>query len=57
VSEQLGIKFRLEDGQLVLFNAATGERLKRDTERAEEAEARAAWLEQQLARLRAERNH
>jgi Uma2 family endonuclease len=57
LSEQLGIKFRLEEGQLVLFNAATGERLKCDSERAEEAEARAAWLEQQLARLRAERNH
>jgi Uma2 family endonuclease len=57
VSEQLGIRFHLEDGQLVLFNAATGERLKRDIERAEDAEARAAWLEQQLARLRAERSH
>jgi Uma2 family endonuclease len=57
VSEQLGIGFRLEGGQLVLFNTATGERLKRDTERAEDAEARVAWLEQQLARLRAERNH
>jgi Uma2 family endonuclease len=41
VSEQLGIRFRLEGGQLVLFNAATGERLKRDTERAQDAEARA----------------
>jgi Uma2 family endonuclease len=57
VSEQLGITFRLEGGNLVLFNTATGERVKRAAERAEDAEARAVWLEQQLARLRAERNH
>jgi Uma2 family endonuclease len=52
VSQQLGITFRLEGGDLALFNTATGERLKT-------AEARLndlAWLEQQLARLRAE-NH
>jgi Uma2 family endonuclease len=60
VSEQLGITFRLDGTELMLFITATGERLRRDTERAEEAESRqndVAWLEQQLARLRAERNH
>jgi Uma2 family endonuclease len=60
VSQQLGITFRLEEGDLALFNTATGERLKRDTERAREAEARlndVAWLEQQLSRLRTEQNH
>ncbi len=64
MSEQLGITFRLAGGELQLFNAATGERLKRDTERAQDARARAedaegrvAWLEEQLARLRTERNH
>jgi Uma2 family endonuclease len=57
VSEQLGITFRLEGGELLLFNTATGERLKRAAERAEDAEARVTRLEQQLARLRAERNH
>jgi Uma2 family endonuclease len=60
VSEQLGITFRLDGSDLALFQTATGERLKRDTERAAEAEAHlndVAWLEQQLARLRAERNH
>jgi Uma2 family endonuclease len=57
VSDQLGITFRLDGSDLALFHTATGERLKRDIERADEAEARVAWLEQQLARLRAERNH
>jgi Uma2 family endonuclease len=60
VSEQLGITFRLEGEQLLLFDTVTGERLKTDAERAREAEARMndlEWLEQQLARLRAERNH
>ncbi len=54
VSEQLGITFRLEHGQLALFSTATGERLKTGTERAQEAETRAARLEAELARLRAD---
>jgi Uma2 family endonuclease len=60
MSEQLGVTFRLDGSDLAVFNTETGERLKKDTERADEAEARMnnlAWLEQQLARLRAERNH
>jgi Uma2 family endonuclease len=66
-SEQLGLTFRLEGGELLLFNTATGERLRSDAERAHEEKERAdnaeallndvTWLEQQLARLRAERNH
>lgn len=50
-SEQLGITFRLEEGQLALFNAANGERLKTAAERVEEAEARVRELEEQLARI------
>src|SRR5262249_10057411 len=42
VSEQLGITFLLEDGQLALFNTATGERLLTAEERAAQAQARAA---------------
>jgi Uma2 family endonuclease len=57
VSEQLGLTFRLDGSDLALFHTATGERIKRDAERADQAEARVAWLEQQLARLGAERNH
>lgn len=57
VSEQLGITFRLDAGQLLLFSSATGERLKRDAERVQDAEARVARLEAQLALLRGERNH
>jgi Uma2 family endonuclease len=43
VSEQLGITFRLEDGDLALFDSATGKRLKSGAERARE-------LEEELAR-------
>jgi Uma2 family endonuclease len=49
LSEQLGITFRLEDGDLALFDTATGRRLKSSAERAQE-------LEEELTRLRAERN-
>jgi Uma2 family endonuclease len=52
-SEQLGITFRLEGGELHLFNTATGERLQTAAERLTNLQ----WLEQQLARLRGERNH
>jgi Uma2 family endonuclease len=58
-SEQLGITFRIEEGQLVLFNTRTGERLKTGAEKALEAEAHLnnrAWLEEQLVRLRSERH-
>ncbi len=61
-SEQLGLTFRLVNGELALFVTQTGERLKTGDERAVEAEARAAQeaaarraLEDELARLRAER--
>ncbi len=49
MSEQLGITFRLEDGDLALFDTATGKRLRSGAERAQE-------LEEELARLRAERD-
>ena len=55
-SQQLGITFRLEEGQLVLFNAATGEQLQTAMERVAAAESRAKALERELARLRAERS-
>jgi Uma2 family endonuclease len=48
VSEQLGITFRLENGDLALFDTATGKRLKSSAERVQE-------LEEELARLRAGR--
>jgi Uma2 family endonuclease len=47
VSEELGITFRLEDGELALLESATGKRLKSGAERALE-------LEEELSRLRAE---
>jgi Uma2 family endonuclease len=53
-SQRLGLIFRLEEGQLVLFNAATEQRLQTAEERALQAEARAKALEQELARLRTE---
>lgn len=56
VSAQLGIAFRLEEGDLALFDTATGKRLKSATERAQEAAERAQELEEELARMRAERN-
>jgi Uma2 family endonuclease len=49
VSEQLGLTFRLEDGDLALFDTGTGKRLR------SAAEQRAQELEEELARLRAER--
>ncbi len=54
-SEQLGITFRLEEGQLALFDASTGKRLQTGAERAVAAEARARALEQELTRIQAER--
>jgi Uma2 family endonuclease len=51
-SQTLGITFRLEAGQLALFDAATGQRLQTGIERAQDAEMRLASLEQELARLR-----
>jgi Uma2 family endonuclease len=61
-SEQLGVTFKVEDGQLVLYRTATGERLRSEAEaRAVQAEARAAQeaaarraLEEELAQLRAQ---
>jgi len=50
VSEQLGMIFRLEGADLALFDTATGKRLK------SAAEQRVQDLEEELARLRAERN-
>jgi Uma2 family endonuclease len=59
LSEELGIVFRLEEGQLALFNASTGSRLQTAAERVkdaehrlQEAEARAKALEEELNRLR-----
>jgi len=51
-SEQLGITFRLEAGQLALFETATGQRLQTGLERAQAAETRLARVEEELARLR-----
>jgi Uma2 family endonuclease len=56
IASQLGIIFRLEEGQLELVNAATGQRLQTAEERVVEAEARAKALEQELARLRGKRS-
>lgn len=56
VSEQLGITFRLEAGQLLLVETATGQRLLNGIERAQDAETRLARVEEELAQLRAERN-
>ena len=42
----------LENGDLAMFDVATGERLLSQRERAEIAEQRAKTLEQELARLR-----
>ena len=50
VSEQFGITFRLEDGNLALFDTTTGRRLL------SAAEQRVQDLEEELARLRAERD-
>jgi Uma2 family endonuclease len=49
VSEQLGITFRLEERELALFSTATGQRLQ------SAAEQRVQELEEELARLQAER--
>jgi Uma2 family endonuclease len=70
LSEQLGITFALEAGQLAMFETATGRRLLSDEEAAAEANQRASAAEQrlaletaarqalqeELARLRSERN-
>ena len=41
----------LEQGELAMFDAHTGERLHSETERANEAERRAKALSEELARL------
>jgi Uma2 family endonuclease len=46
-SRQLGIKFKLEDGQLAMFETATGRRLLSDDEAAAEAERQAAEAQRQ----------
>jgi Uma2 family endonuclease len=40
VSEELAMIFRLEEGQLAMFDAATGRRMQTSTERVAEAESR-----------------
>jgi Uma2 family endonuclease len=52
ISQELGVRFVLEDGDLAMFDVATGERLLSQRERAENAEQRAKELEDELARLR-----
>jgi len=52
ISQELGARFLLENGDLAMFDVATGERLLSQRERAEIAEQRAKTLEQELARLR-----
>ncbi len=46
------VRLVLENGDLALFDVATGERLLSQKERADEAERRAQDLEEQLVRLR-----
>src|SRR5262249_12535772 len=53
-SEQLGITLRLEDGQLALFDTATGNRLMTAGERAAQAEARLAEAEARVQALEEE---
>ena len=50
-ADQLGITMRVEDGELVLYDTRTGEKL---VTKAEAAESRAAQLEDEIKRLRAE---
>lgn len=52
ISQELGVRFVLENGDLAMFNVATGERLLSQEERADEAERRARSLEEELARVR-----
>jgi Uma2 family endonuclease len=52
ISQELGVRFALEDGNLAMFDMATGERLLSQEERANIAEQRAKQLEEELARLR-----
>lgn len=49
-SLELGLRLRVEDGELVMYDAATGERLLTDEE---EADSRAASAEEEVRRLRA----
>lgn len=49
VSKVLGIRFVLEDGDLAMFDAATGERILSDGERAEEETRRRESAEERLA--------
>jgi hypothetical protein len=56
--QTLGLRLWLDNGELVLADAATGERLQTDAEaadaRAEAADARAAAAEAEVRRLREE---
>lgn len=53
VSEELGIRFIVRDGELLMFDAVTGELvLTAEEQRTREAEQRARRLEVELARLR-----
>jgi hypothetical protein len=59
VSRELGIRFVLQEGDLVMFDAQSGERLlsqeelaQHEKKRADEAERRARALEDEVARLR-----
>jgi len=49
VSEELGVAFKLEEGQLAMFDIATGKRLLSDEEAAADAEERAAEAGQRAA--------
>ena len=51
-SKVLGLHLERDGTQLRLWDPATGERLPTPNERAERAEAEAAQLRQELARLR-----
>jgi Uma2 family endonuclease len=52
ISQELGVRFVLEDGDLAMFDMVSGERLLSQRERAELAEERTKALEEELARLR-----
>jgi Uma2 family endonuclease len=51
-SSELGVRFALADGELVMFDAATGQRLLSEHEARVVAEQRARELDQELQRLR-----
>ncbi len=55
ISEQLGIRFVLENGDLAMFDVATGERLLSDTEEAAQAKQLAEAAKNEAQRERAKR--